>query len=101
MVELDGPQHFGPVSFDGRVYTNWDDQVIRDCAKNLWAWREGHSILRVSHREYASLNHILEAFVAQAMHEQVVRCSNSKLYMSIRTRSQKVNETSTLLRGSR
>lgn len=86
MVELDGPQHFARHSLFHSSEEEFQDQVQRDCAKNLYAKDQGWSILRISFREYKSLEQIVDRFIADFVvkgRKQLFHVSNAQLYNSI------------------
>jgi hypothetical protein len=103
MIELDGPQHFGPVAW----IPNFDfrDQVCRDLAKNRAARDQGCSILRISYQEYHEIDQWLHMFVQACLDAgpkgQVFMVSNAELYTRLKessidllsTKSQTQNKT--------
>ena len=89
MIELDGPQHFGPVTWIPNH--DWRDQVCRDLAKNRAARDQGYSILRISYEEYQEIDRWVEQFIqvvlAAGTKGQVFMASNVELYNSIKASS--------------
>lgn len=87
MVELDGPQHFDIVPhMHSNGIDDFVDQVERDCAKNQYARQHGWSVLRISYKEYKSLERIFDQFVedfVEGGREQLFHVSNKELYNSI------------------
>ena len=87
MIELDGPQHFGPVTWIPNH--DYRDQVCRDLAKNRTARDQGYSILRVSYEEYHEIDRWHEQFIQEVLsvgtNGQVFMASNAELYNSIKT----------------
>lgn len=88
MIELDGPQHFGPVAWIPNH--DWRDQVCRDLLKNRTAKDLGFSILRISYEEYHEVDQWVDKFVEAVMpsgtNGQVFVISNAELYNGIRAR---------------
>lgn len=87
MIELDGPQHFDIVPFmHPKGIDDFVDQVERDCAKNQYARQKGWSLLRISYREYKSLEEIVDKFISDFVEggrEQLFRVTNAELYNSV------------------
>lgn len=93
-VELDGPQHFDSVDHFGPVPTDFRDQVLRDMAKNRTLWKQGYSLLRVSHLEYGDLEGILVKFIddVDTTGRQILRTSNNDKYKDLQERAKAMLE---------
>ena len=86
LVELDGNHHFGPFSYgsgdvdlDGR----FRDQIRRDLCKNRYVLANGLSLLRISYKEYNTLQMAWEEFISQynrSGKKQTFVASNKELY---------------------
>lgn len=90
MIELDGPQHFGVVSWIARF--DWRDQVCRDLAKNLAAANDGYCILRISYQEYGEIelwvNKFLDAVARSEPTCPVYMISNVQMYSQLKKHSE-------------
>jgi hypothetical protein len=65
-IELDGPQHFGPVTWYGES-TDFVDQMRRDIAKNTTLQHLGYSILRIAYSEYNQIPFHVNAFISDVL----------------------------------
>lgn len=88
MIELDGPQHFAVFPFfHDNGEDDLQDQIARDCAKNRYAREHGWSLLRISYKEYKSLEQIVDQFISdfvEGERKQLFRATNAQLYNSIK-----------------
>lgn len=88
MIELDGNHHFGPFSYGGSdddLDARFRDQVKRDLCKNLYALREGFSLLRVSYLEYSHLERVWGEFLLQYNRNgRTIMASNADLYNTLK-----------------
>jgi hypothetical protein len=65
-IELDGPQHFGPVTWYGEP-TDFVDQMRRDIAKNTTLQHLGYSILRIAYSEYNQIPFRVNDFISDVL----------------------------------
>ena len=87
MIELDGPQHFALHAHFHESEEDLQDQIGRDCAKNRYAREHGWSLLRISYKEYKSLEQIVDQFISDFVEggrKQLFRATNAQLYNSIK-----------------
>lgn len=82
VIELDGAQHFETVFYYNKDGSNLKDQISRDLAKNLFCYKNGYSLLRISYLEYHEISHWVNKFIEQIIKNncQTFLVSSSFLY---------------------
>lgn len=91
MIEFDGPDRFGPMQYMDRV-TDFEDQVHKDYAKMAFIHEHGWHVLRISFKEFTTIEHWVHTFFTRCMQQenekQVILCSNEVMYDTLQETSE-------------